>query len=75
MSRLGIVIRWTCINTVCMAASFLTAGLLVAIYPSGMIILFSKWADLLSTFGARSASEFSSLTDMFFHILQQIMTT
>jgi len=70
-SQARLVLRWARVNAVFLLAAFLIVGLLSRFFPLPMLTVFGRWATLLHSFGARTADELSSTSQMFAHILQR----
>lgn len=66
-----LILRWGGINGAFLLFAFLIIGLLCVIFPQVMLTVFGMWASLLSSFGAKTASELGSSNQMFAHILQR----
>jgi hypothetical protein len=73
--KLTPVMRWLWINVQLFVPFFFLVGILVALFPEGMLSLFGKWALVMQAVGARSAGQFSSQPEMFMHILTMSAVT
>jgi hypothetical protein len=70
-SKLSLIARWGRINSSFFLFAFLVIGLLSWLFPNAMLSVFGKWAALLESFGAKSADQLTSSSQMFLHILQR----
>lgn len=70
-SQFRLIIRWGSMNGKFFLIAFLVVGLLSLLFPLPMLSLFGKWATLLSFFGAKTAEQFTSSSQMLVHILQR----
>jgi hypothetical protein len=69
--HISLIIRWAGVNASFFLFAFLIVGLLSLFFPQPMLTLFGKWATLLSSFGAKTADELNSSSQMLTHILQR----
>ncbi len=67
--RLSIILKWLRINITFFIPSFLLTWVLILFFPDVMLRLFGKWAVLMQAVGAKSLRDFTSLSNMFTHIL------
>jgi hypothetical protein len=70
-SKAILIARWGYINVAFFLAAFLCAGLLSLLFPETMLNLFGRWAEVLSSLGARTEDQFNTSFQMFTHILQR----
>jgi hypothetical protein len=70
-AKLSLIARWGAINMAFFFVAFLGTALLIQLAPETMLALFARYASLLESLGAKGASEFSSQSGMFLHILQR----
>jgi len=67
--KLNFVLKWLWLNFIFFAPFFLLTWMLITFFPDVMLRVFGQWAVLMQAVGAKSLRDFTSLSDMFTHIL------
>lgn len=68
--KLKLILQWLWLNSKFLLASFCMTGILIWLFPQGMLAIYAKWATLMQAAGAKNIAELSAQADMFKHILQ-----